>query len=364
MFSLSRQLFAILTVLAVFSTQTLAADDAAEHKAEIKKLKSLMHDAIDAQDLETAIKHQEAVVFNVHAANHKNPDEDLREDAILHSDLLTMLKASAKLSEGKRVKLFSVFEGIKSANEFDLKHKYLEQIETLLKAIDTYHKHLEAAEMKSLDYGLQIMLGYAYENIGELEKSVEAFSRVREIRIKHYGERHPDLLGECLNLSVCNLVQGDLASAELYCRDYLERNQGDAIDYGMSYAAGLSVLGMIHMSNNRSAEAEALSLAAIAYTARSTDKATFAAARSYLSLAEINMLRGKHDKSKQLYQKSLFIYKEVAGENSFHFAEATKKYAVLLKVMGDGEEAQRITNEANEMVKHYKDKLREMSREQ
>jgi tetratricopeptide (TPR) repeat protein len=356
MFSLIRQLLSILAVLAVFSSRALADDDAAEHTAEIKKLSILMNDAIEAKDLEAAIKHQEAVVFKIHAANQKKPDDDLREDSILHSDLLTMLKASNKLSNEKREKLFSVFEGIKAAKKYDAKLEHIESIGVLVKTIEIYSKELAAPEMKYLEYDLQWMLGSAYQDIGELEKSVEAFSRVREIRIKHYGETHPDLLGECRLLSECKIFQGDFASADLYCRDYLERDQRVASDYGINYAAGLSVLAVIQLSNNRSPEAEAFSLLAIAIAQKSSDKPTFTAARSYLALAEVYMLRGDQEKSKQLYLKSLFTFKEVAGEDSFQFAEAAKKYAVLLKVMGNGDEALRMT-------KYYKNKFPEMSKQ-
>ncbi len=170
--------------------------------------------------------------------------------------------------------------------------------------------------------------------------------RALELHRRLYGERHPTIAEDLVNLGAVQAELGQYAGAERYYRQALEITRAW---YGESHyktAAGRTMLGRSLQYQERHDEAAAELEHALAIRERVFGPVHPSVASTINELATIALARNRLDEAEALFTRMIGIYRQTVGERHSLMAVATSNLASVLGARGEFARAEALYREA------------------
>jgi len=184
---------------------------------------------------------------------------------------------------------------------------------------------------------------------GHYDLSETINQRVLAMDRRIYGERHPHVADDLINLGAIQFERGHFAEAERYYRQGLDITQSF---YGTDHpatASALTMLGRGLVSEKKLDEAATLLQEALRIQEKVFGKVHPRVAGTLNELGKIAQMRGKYDEAEADLTRTVEIYKSIYAGKHYYIGIALSNLAGVFAEKKDYAQAERLFREALQM---------------
>ncbi|MEN7344195.1 MAG: tetratricopeptide repeat protein [Pseudomonadota bacterium] len=182
---------------------------------------------------------------------------------------------------------------------------------------------------------LQLVRGMVDQDRAKFDAAEEKFSRARQLRAQHFGERSFEVAEAIQMQAHLTAYQGDMPAAIALYEEGLAISRDLPGDNTGVIAEFLSKLAAAHRELGDDKTAERLLLDAIAALDRAYGNRHPRYLESQRYLADVYRDQQRFSESEALYLSNIAVRQEVLGPNHTEVGTAYNEYSILLSDMGD-----------------------------
>ncbi len=194
-------------------------------------------------------------------------------------------------------------------------------------------------------------LAIAYFDLGDYKASKTLNQRALEMDKQRYGENHPNVASDYMNLLKIDSVEGRYAEGEQYARKALAIDEKWFGGQHPEVAAATVFLAEILIAETKYSEARRLLMTALKIEEAHHSGPHHRVANIFIALGKIELAGGQFDAAESHYSQALQIYRSVYGEKHVSIGVACAGLARICVARKKYAQAEQLFRQALDMFK-------------